>query len=112
MLLVAPVLGGIKFPRILYPPLPNLSRDWCGSLISSNVIQNHLPFKTYITHYLGGGGGKREIFKEWQTGSMGGNWVTSRTFCKKTKGRKNVLTIYKSYTIAEECSANHYGSKQ
>ena len=30
--------------------------------------------------------------------SMGGNWVTSRTFCKKIGARTNVLTIRNTYT--------------
>ena len=35
-----------------------------------------------------------------QCSSMGGNWATSRTFCKKISARKNVLTIKNTYKRA------------
>ena len=35
------------------------------------------------------------------TSSMGGNWVTSRTFCKEVRKTKNKLTLLHSYLIAE-----------
>ena len=43
--------------------------------------------------------------------SMGGNWVTFRTFCKKTGARKNSLAVKNTYTIAEDCSRYHHGSQ-
>ena len=46
------------------------------------------------------------------TSGMGGNWETSRTFCKKLGARKNVLTKKNTYTIAEDCSGNNHESKE
>ena len=43
--------------------------------------------------------------------SMGGNWATSRTFCKKIGARKNVLTIKNTYKRVEDCSGNNNESK-
>ena len=43
---------------------------------------------------------------------MGGNWVTSRTFCKKIGTRENVLTIGNTYTTAEDCSGNNHESQK
>ena len=41
---------------------------------------------------------------------MGGNWVTSHTFCKKIGAIENVLTIRNTYTTAADCSGNNYWS--
>ena len=43
--------------------------------------------------------------------SMGGNWATSRTFCKKISAGNNVLTIKNTYKRAEHCSGNNLKSK-
>ena len=43
--------------------------------------------------------------------SMGGNWATFRTFCKKIGARNNVLTIKNTYKRAEHCDGNNHHSK-
>ena len=42
---------------------------------------------------------------------IGGNWATSRTFCKKIGARNNVLTIKNTYKRAEHCGGNNHHSK-
>ena len=43
---------------------------------------------------------------------MGGNWATSRTFCKKIGARTNVLTIKTTYKIVEDCIGINHKSKE
>ena len=43
---------------------------------------------------------------------MGGNWVISRTLCKKIGVRTKVLNIRNTYTLAEDCSGNNHESQK
>ena len=43
---------------------------------------------------------------------MEGNWVTSRTCCKKIGARTNVLTIRNTYKSDVNCSGNNHESEK
>ena len=43
---------------------------------------------------------------------MGGNWVPSRTYCKKLRENINLLTILISHLLADDCRENNHWNQK